>query len=136
MGERVMVSACLLGVACRHDGRSAEAPLHFNSGDTVIPICPEVVAGFGTPRPAIEHTDDGRIHVVETGADVTLPLARACDELAERARKWLVTRAVLKDKSPSCGTRRVWKCGRLVAGSGLMAQRLHALGIVAESESE
>ncbi|MCC7137867.1 MAG: DUF523 domain-containing protein [Planctomycetes bacterium] len=50
----VGVSACLLGVRCRSDGRDRlDAALRATAGDAVlVPVCPEELGGLGTPRPA------------------------------------------------------------------------------------
>ena len=126
MPETVLVSACMVGVACRWDGRAATGDVPRG---TLLPACPEVMAGFGVPRPAIEHTLDGRVVEVETGRDVTRSLEAACEEVVTLAIRAGVTRAVLKDRSPSCGTTHVWQHGVLVAGEGLLAPRLRAAGI-------
>ncbi len=39
-----LVSACLLGLACRWDGRSKPAALDLLG--PVLPVCPEGAAGF------------------------------------------------------------------------------------------
>lgn len=130
MAETVFVSACLLGIECRWDGRAATASVDAGA---VVPACPEVMAGFGVPRPAIQHTASGRVVEVESGQDVTAALSAACDDVVALARRSGVTRAVLKDKSPSCATTRVWKDGALVLGEGLLAPRLRAAGIAVEA---
>ena len=60
-GQRVLVSACLLGERCRYDGRDqrTQAVLDALAGKVVIPICPEVAGGLGTPRPAVQLTASG-----------------------------------------------------------------------------
>src|SRR5687768_58321 len=52
----VLVSACLLGEACRYDGCSARAERVLDAirGKEIVPICPEAGAGLGVPRPAVE----------------------------------------------------------------------------------
>ena len=50
----VVVSACLLGRACRFDGRDKFTPelAFLLEGRHVIAVCPEELGGLGTPRPA------------------------------------------------------------------------------------
>ncbi len=76
-----LLSACLMGVPCRYDGQGK--PTSLGPGPWV-PVCPEVVAGFGVPRPAIERSGD-QILVVDTREDVTAPLSKACETIVERA---------------------------------------------------
>ena len=52
----VVVSACLLGVRCRYDGgdKATTTRWRARAGDAeILPLCPEVLARFGVPRPAI-----------------------------------------------------------------------------------
>src|SRR5256885_17127267 len=50
----LLISACLLGVACNHEGRGSpravveELARHYRLG----PVCPEVLGGLPTPRAA------------------------------------------------------------------------------------
>ena len=48
----VLVSACLLGVSCRYDGRSKGHPLagELLKKHMAIPVCPEILGGLSTPR--------------------------------------------------------------------------------------
>lgn len=131
MAETVLASACLLGVRCRWDGRDAASPVP--DGARLVPVCPEVMAGLGVPRPAIHLTADGRATVVHSGQDVTSALSAACDAAVAIAVSRGVTRAVLKDRSPSCATQHVWRDGALVPGEGLLAPRLRAAGIAVEA---
>ena len=49
----VLVSACLLGEACRYDGKSkgSNPVVRALEGKEVVPVCPERWAGLGIPRP-------------------------------------------------------------------------------------
>ena len=83
--ELILVSACLLGIACRYDGHSCPAASLRDMGakGRLLPICPEVAGGLNTPRPPAEIEGahggldghavlDGRSRVVcADGADVT-----------------------------------------------------------------
>ncbi len=52
----VLVSACLLGEACRYDGKSkgSDPVMRALEGKEMVPVCPETGAGLGIPRPAVE----------------------------------------------------------------------------------
>lgn len=58
---KLLVSACLLGVACRYDGRSKLHPLaqELCRRHEVIPVCGEIFGGLPTP-PAPLRTPGGR----------------------------------------------------------------------------
>ena len=67
----VLVSACLLGVACRYDGESKpnERILSYNREYSFIPFCPETFGGLSTPRLPAEIQPDGRV-INSEGEDV------------------------------------------------------------------
>ena len=50
---KILVSACLLGCACRYDGNSKanDAVLALMQQHTLITVCPEQLGGLHTPRP-------------------------------------------------------------------------------------
>jgi uncharacterized protein YbbK (DUF523 family) len=142
--EVVLVSACLLGVNCRHDGGHAYCPevvddlfhRHF------IPACPEQWGGLPTPRiPASIQGGDGRevwqgiARVInKAGEDVTAALLKGAKEVLSVAQMAKVTRAILKDHSPSCGCQAIYRGGELAAGAGVTAVLLAGNGIEVLSE--
>jgi uncharacterized protein YbbK (DUF523 family) len=52
----LIISACLLGVACNHEGRGSPRAVvdELAQRYRLIPVCPEVLGGLPTPRPAAE----------------------------------------------------------------------------------
>src|SRR5438093_2695607 len=106
---RIGISACLLGEPVRYDaGHKRDAWIVEVLGPTVewVPVCPEVEAGFGTPREAMNlvRTEGGvRLITVDTQRDVTERLdtfsRRRVSELAFED----LSGYVLKKDSPSCG---------------------------------
>ena len=52
----VLVSACLLGLACRYDGKGKTyGQLEgLERACALIPACPEQLGGLATPRPPAE----------------------------------------------------------------------------------
>src|SRR5438128_4312653 len=52
----LLVSACLLGVACNHEGRGSWRAVvrDLEERYRLVPVCPEVLGGLTTPRPAAE----------------------------------------------------------------------------------
>ncbi len=110
---RIGVSTCLLGEKVRFDGGHKRDPFlndafaHFVDW---VPVCPEVEAGFGTPREAmrlVRVDDDVRLVTVRTKVDVTAQLARAVDHRIPSLVKLDLDGYVLKKDSPSCGLFRV-----------------------------
>lgn len=138
--EVVVVSACLVGVPCRWDGRHKrdDAAVARAAGDAeILPLCPEVLARFGVPRPAITLSPDGKSATDARGRDVTAAL-EAGARLAERfAGEAGATRALLKERSPSCGVHQVHAPGGgLRAGEGRFAARLSQRGLPIVGDEE
>ena len=135
---RLLVSACLLGRACRYDGKSKlQADLPAELGERALPYCPEEACGLGTPRPKAELVGgdghavwhgDARV-VDEGGRDCTRDFQRgAVLALAScLARGGLG--ALLKERSPSCGSSEVWIEGALQPGQGVTAALFHRAGL-------
>ena len=116
--EPVLVSACLLGVPCTYRGTDERDDdlLRRLDDRPVIPVCPEAAGGLGIPRPRceIEGGDgtavlDGRSRVVDDhGHDHTDAYLRGAHVALDAARRAGARLAVLKDRSPSCGSAGVY----------------------------
>ena len=128
----LLVSACLMGRPCRYNGT------HCHNGAiealarvyTLLPVCPEVLGGLRTPRQPCEQRD-GRVYTRD-GQDVTGAFEAGCAKALELALEHGVTLAILKEKSPSCGTKQVYDGSfrdRLVPGNGMMTRLLLENGI-------
>ena len=136
---RVLVSACLLGVACRYDGQSKAYPLikELCRRHEVVPICPEQLGGLPTPRTPAER--QGERVVTKTGDDVTQQYRRGAEEAVRLAQTLGCTVAVLKERSPSCGSGQIYDgtfTGTLTAGDGTAARQLRDAGIRVIGESQ
>ena len=134
----VLVSACLLGVPCRYDGQSKRHPLaqELCRRHRVIPVCGEIFGGLPTPRPPAEIC--GQRVVTREGADVTAAYRRGAEAVLELARLTGAEAAVLKERSPSCGSGAVYDgtfSGTLTAGWGVAAGLLREQGIRVLGES-
>ncbi|HEX6839011.1 MAG TPA: DUF523 domain-containing protein [Polyangia bacterium] len=135
----VLVSACLLGVRCRYDGhdkRDDAAVARAAADAEILPVCPEVLARFGVPRPAITLSADGRLATDARGRDVTAALeagVRLADVIAREAG---AVRALLKERSPSCGVHEIHGPDGVQPGQGRFAARLgkRSLPIVSERD--
>jgi uncharacterized protein YbbK (DUF523 family) len=149
MAQR-LISACLLGQACRYDGASKPAAAVIAQvaawravGDEVVVVCPEELGALGTPRPAAElrggdgHAAlSGRATVAREGdgVDVTAAFvagAYAAAKLAPRAIS-----AVLKANSPSCGCSQTTIDGRRQVGDGVFAALLRQRGVAVQTDED
>ena len=137
----VLVSACLLGTACRYDGKEKENPQVRNLLEredlVLIPVCPEQLGGLPTPRLPSERKED-RVENSQ-GTDVTAEYRRGAEEALKLARLYGCRLAVLKERSPSCGKGQIYDgtfSGRLTAGDGVTAELLEKEGIAVIGESE
>ncbi len=146
--EPILVSSCLLGLPTRYDGRSKTKTVvldYLRDNNLLpIPVCPEQLAGLSTPRPATCFTCgdgaavlDGRGEVCNSlqqrmneqfiaGAERTLQLARLCG----------CTKALLKERSPSCGVHQVYLEEQIIPGLGVTAACLRRQGITLLSEED
>ena len=140
MGKKILVSACLLGICCRYDGRGN--PNHnvlslLNREDvTLIPVCPEQLGGLPTPR--IPSERQGRNVVNRAGEDVTSQFVRGAEEALRIAKAYGCTTAILKERSPSCGCGQVYDgtfSGKLTDGDGVTTELLRLNGIQVYGES-
>ena len=128
---KVVVSACLLGENCKYNGGNNRNPavLDFIRGKEVIPVCPEVLAGLGTPRVPIENLGDKV--VTQEGKDVTEALRGAVEQILTRLSGEDVECVILKSRSPTCGVKQVYDgsfSGTLVDGMGVLARALRDAG--------
>ena len=133
---RIGISACLLGQEVRFDGgHKRDAFLTQELGRFVewVPVCPEVEAGFGTPREAMHlRRLDGTIRLVtvNTARDVTEPMERLIRRRLPALADDELSGYVLKKNSPSCGLERVKVHDRTggtsssAKGRGLFAEAL------------
>ncbi len=137
MKPKLLVSACLLGTPCRYDGKAKknEAVCALAERFELIPVCPEVLGGLPTPRTPSERR--GERVVMRDGRDVTAEYRRGAERALELARREGAAAAVLKERSPSCGSGEIYDgsfTGALTAGDGVTAELLKAESIAVYSE--
>ena len=149
--DRILVSACLLGRPVRYDGSAktlSDAIIaRWSAEGRLVAICPEISAGFATPRPPAEIEPGaeggdvlaGAARVIEsTGRDVTALYIAGAQNALNVARRYGCRFALLTDGSPSCGSRRIHDGtfeGRTRQGEGVTAALLLASGIEVFAES-
>jgi uncharacterized protein YbbK (DUF523 family) len=137
-----LVSACLIGIHCRFDGKDSldnDVQRLVKEGKAV-PVCPEQMGGLSTPRLPAEIVGgdgddvlDGKAKVINIeGEDVTEAFIRGAEEALRAAKSVGATEAILKEKSPSCGSCVIYDGtfkGQKQAGSGVTAALLKRNGI-------
>ena len=136
--EPILISACLLGAACRYDGGSkpvlsVEALMGRYQ---LVPVCPEQLGGLPTPREPSERQGD--LVVMKSGADVTAQYQRGAEQALHLARVFGCKKAVLKERSPSCGSGEIYDgtfSGKLTPGNGVTAALFKKNGIEVFGES-
>ena len=128
---KVVVSACLLGENCKYNGGNNKSlpVLEYIGDKEVIPVCPEVLAGLGTPRVPIENRGD-RV-VTREGKDVTAALEGAVAQILRQLAGEDVECVILKSRSPTCGVKQIYDgsfTGTLTDGMGVLARALQEAG--------
>lgn len=127
----ILVSACLIGLNCKYNGKNNFNEKIFNLVKTgkAIPICPETLGGLTTPRKPseIKYIDGERRVINIDGVDVTEEYERGANEVLELAKRLNVTKVILKDKSPACGKGKIYDgtfTGTLTIGNGILTDLL------------
>ena len=139
MKEKILVSACLLGVPCRYDGKSKPVKeiQNLESTFTLIPFCPEVEGGLSTPRLPCELQNSKVIR--KDGVDLTKEYTLGAEKALALCKKMGCKIAILKEKSPSCGSRLIYDgtfSGTPKKGQGITAKLLSENDIKVYSEED
>lgn len=137
--ENILISACLLGIGCRYDGKHKANNEVLSLGEkyNLIPVCPEIYGGLPTPRVPSERIGDKVM--MKDGNDVTENYKRGAMEALELCRIYNIKTAILKERSPSCGKGEIYDgtfSGTLTERDGVTAELLIANGIRVLGESE
>ncbi len=150
--SKILVSACLLGQPVRYNGKALtlESNLirRWTDRGMIVPLCPEIAAGFPIPRaPAEIETGyegfdviEGRGRIYEdTKTDITENMLRGAQIALDVARSENCEYALLTDGSPSCGSTFIYSGkhdGVRRAGIGVVAARLSSEGIKVFAQHE
>ena len=139
MTSSIVISDCLLGTPCRYDGGAkpvcSEACLRLASRLNAVPVCPEMMGGLSCPRPPAERVGE-RVMSCE-GTDVTNAYTEGARRSLEFAREVDAHLAILKSKSPSCGSGRIYDgsfSGALVPGDGVCTELFRQEGLTVVDE--
>ena len=137
---KILISASLLGLSCRYDGKSKglekEILEKLMEKHTLIPACPEQLGGLTTPRNPSERIED-RV-MMDSGEDVTAQYRRGAEQALGLARLFGCEAAILKERSPSCGCGSIYDgtfSGALAEGDGVTTELFKAKGVPVYGES-
>ena len=104
----VGVSQCLLGDAVRYDGQSKTNTIVMEKLSKIfnlVPVCPEVEAGLGIPRPPVQLTgsieNPKLIGRDDPSIDVTSIIQNYCNTKPAELNQ--LSGFIFKSRSPSCG---------------------------------
>jgi uncharacterized protein YbbK (DUF523 family) len=138
----ILISACLCGVNCRHDGRIIENEKlkKLAIRKKAIPLCPEVLGGRNVPRPPAEIIDGTAEDVINgsakvkdiSGKDVTNETITGVMYVVAAVKRLGIKKAILKTKSPTCGKGQIFDgtfSGKLIDGNGVLTTVLLKEGI-------
>lgn len=141
MKEKLLISACLLGFRCKYDGGSNSLPADklaaLRARYDLIPVCPETAGGLPIPRAPSERRD--RRVLSREGNDVTAEYERGARIARTLAERFDCCKALLKERSPSCGAREIYDgtfSHTRVPGDGVAAEALRKAGLFLFGESE
>ena len=140
--KKILVSQCLYGgEPVRYDGKSkAETDprfLKWKEEGRFVPACPEVFGGLPTPRVDAQRVGDKVI--ARTGKDVTAEYMKGAFEAVRLAEEHSVLCAIMKEKSPSCGSNKIYDGtfeGSLIEGQGTAVEQLRIAGVRVFSEEQ
>ena len=133
----LLVSACLCGISCRYDGKSLGLRpfVRLAQSGLALPACPELLGGLGVPREPCEIL--GQRVLSRCGQDLTEAFRQGALKTLALAREHGIRTAVLKEKSHSCGSTRIYDgafSGSCVPGRGIAADMLIKAGVVVYNE--
>ncbi|MFS2222361.1 DUF523 domain-containing protein [Pantoea sp. B65] len=148
--KKILLSACLAGFPVRYNGSAktlvSKQLARWRRQNRLVIFCPELAAGFRTPRPAAEIQPSLHGHAVitqgarvieATGEDVTERYILAAWLTLEMAQQHNCQFAILTEGSPSCGSNMIYSGGfngSKIAGMGVTAELLTHNGIEVFSE--
>lgn len=138
----ILVSACLMGVSCRYDGKKqpvSESVLKLMLKHHLIPVCPEVFGGLSTPRKPCERVKNKVL--TADGENYTEQYNKGAAQCLYLKELYKCDYALLKSLSPSCGYKTIYDgtfSGNLHEGNGVAADLLSKNGtrIFNENQAE
>ncbi len=139
--EKILISACLTGDNVKYNGGNnlIDNP-HIGkwlSQGRLVKVCPETEGGLSTPRPPSEIRGSKVVNI--KGEDLTEEFAQGARLALEKAETMGIRYALLKQGSPSCGSKRIYDgtfSGTSTLGMGIAAGLLTAGGVKIFDETQ
>jgi uncharacterized protein YbbK (DUF523 family) len=134
-----IVSACLCGEKTRYDGKvlvTDKIKRLVDEGKAIM-VCPEVLGGLKVPRLPCE-IKSGRVINIASD-DKTEHFIKGAFKTLETAKNYGIKKAILKEKSPSCGSKYIYDgtfTKALIKGRGITTRLLQLNDIEVISEEE
>lgn len=137
--ERILISACLVGDNVKYDGGNNKNPLieKLLEKYELVPFCPEVEGGLPIPRHPAEQR--GEQVVNDLDENVTGAFERGADLALNICLYLKIKKAILKERSPSCGSHEIYDgtfSHKTIPGMGVTAALLERKGIEVYNEEE
>ncbi|MFK5954084.1 MAG: DUF523 domain-containing protein [Desulfobacterium sp.] len=149
--EKILISGCLLGLDVRYDNKIQPVEnkilIEWQQEGRLVVVCPEVEGGLLVPRPPAEIVEgtgedvlNGKAGLLnERGEDVTAAFIRGADVALELVKRFSIRVAILKEKSPSCGSTSIYDGSftrKRIPGQGVTAALLRKNGVKVFSEKQ
>lgn len=137
--EKILISACLAGINCKYNGgnNANDKIIDLIKKGNAILVCPEQLGGLKTPRVSAERLNEEII--TNDGQLVTEEYYRGAEEVLNLAKRLGIQKAILKSRSPSCGTGQIYDgtfTHTLTDRDGVTAELLKKNGIEVISSDE
>lgn len=149
--QKILISSCLLGEQVKYNGgdnlvKSAILEKWRNE-ERLVSVCPELAGGLPVPRNPVEIQNGEGADVLSGNSvaldsnnkDVTDCFIEGAHAALELARKNNISIAILKERSPSCGSNMIYTgdfSGKLKEGKGVTARLLEQNGIHVYGEDQ
>lgn len=137
--QKILVSACLVGDKVNYKGQGKYVPdiERLKEKYELVLFCPEVEGGLPIPR--LPNEIRGSQVLRSDGKNVTREFEKGANKALALCKYLGITKAVLKESSPSCGTHMIhdgYFQDKKIPGMGVTARLLKDHGIEVYSEEE
>ena len=146
--QPILVSACLLGLATRYDGKAkrSQAVMEYLQRENLlpIPVCPEQLAGMSTPREKTFFNSGSGFDVLAGKGHAVSASGESMNDIFCRGARMVLQighlshcrRALLKERSPSCGVHLIYRGEARGPGTGVTTALLIEEGFEVFSEED
>lgn len=138
-----LVSACLIGINCRYDGKNNynQRLYELFKESLLYPVCPEVLGGLEIPRKpceVIKKKNSYKIYDID-GEDKTDEFLKGAEKSLKIAELIEAKGVIFKEKSPSCGVHYIYDGsfnGNIIEGKGITTNYLENADYKVYSEDD